>query len=754
MPRLLHWLLVAVCWSFAGGSMCVWAQDAEESTAAKTDKAAATVHAHEWSVELAKQVRPSVVVITTEGRGGANEGMGTGFIISADGLIATNRHVIGDGRAIQVRTSDGRTFTPTAVEATDRQLDLAVLRVNAKNLPALKLADSEQVEPGTPVLAVGNPLGLEHSVAVGAIASSRQIDGSPLWQVAIPIERGNSGSPLVDRQGRVVGIMALKSATTSNLGFALKSNDLQALVDKPNPVPFQRWLTIGALDPAQWQPRLGGIWRQHAGRIQVRGTGAGFGGRSLCVFQKSPPDEPYEIEVTVKLDDEAGAAGLAFAVTDDDRHYGFYPSAGRLRLSRFDGPDVTQWHVLVEKASEHYRPEDWNTLRVRVEKEWLRCYVNDHLVAEMIDAELRGGRVGLAKFRNTVAEFKQFRMGRELRPLGPSTETVAKLTKMVERLPDEISADAPEAKPLQEQPGAAAQALRQQATELRERAKQMRELADELLAREATQQLAAELDRGEDKADLLRAALLLARLDNEELDVDAYLDIAARMAREIRARWPVQASEADRLKALNDYLFDEQGFHGARHDYYNRANSYLNQVLDDREGLPITLSILYIELAGRLDMRVVGVALPGHFIVRHEPHEGESQLLDPFGRGARLTKAEADTIVHDAIGTPALAEHLVPAGKRAIIVRMLHNLRGVAQRQEDSEAMLRYAEALVTLMPNSSQERIGRALLRMQAGNMRGALVDVDWLLDQRPKDIDLERVEQLRALIHRALDR
>ena len=134
----------------------------------------------------------------------------------------------------------------------------------------------------------------------------------------------------------------------------------------------------------------------------------------------------------------------------------------------------------------------------------------------------------------------------------------------------------------------------------------------------------------EDKIDLFRAGLLVARLDNEEVDVDAYREELERMGRELAAKLPADADEAVKLDALRKYLFEENGFHGSRGDYYNRANSYLNEVLDDREGLPITLSVVYIELARRIGLKVEGVGLPGHFVVRHVPAEGEPQLIDVY----------------------------------------------------------------------------------------------------------------------------
>src|SRR5205823_5931449 len=132
------------------------------------------------------------------GRDGKSEGLGTGFVVSADGLIATNRHVIGEGRPITVELADGTKHEATAVYASDRALDLAVVRIDAKGLTPLPLGDSASLKDGQSVVALGNPQGLKHSVVSGVVSGRREIDGRPMIQLAIPIEPGNSGGPVLD----------------------------------------------------------------------------------------------------------------------------------------------------------------------------------------------------------------------------------------------------------------------------------------------------------------------------------------------------------------------------------------------------------------------------------------------------------------------------------------------------------------------------------------------------------------------------
>src|SRR5579885_2319892 len=384
--------------------------------------------------EVAAAARKTVVVVTVTGRDAKRKGLGTGFVLSADGLIATNFHVIDEGRPIAVELADGKRHDVTAVVAADRNLDLAVLRIDAKGLTPLELGDSDKLKDGQPVVAVGNPLGLRHSVVSGVVSGRREIDGRPMIQVAIPLERGNSGGPLLDLQGRVQGVLTIKSLVTANLGFAVPANALKPLLAKPHPIPMSRWLTIGALDPDEWAPLFGARWRQRAGRITVEGEGWGFGGRSLCLSKRPVPEKPFEAAVTVRLDDEAGAAGLVFHADGKDRHYGFYPTGGRLRFVRFEGPDVLSWNILREVNSPQYHPGEWNTLKVHVEKDRIRCFVNDHLVLESDDTGLTGGRVGLAKFRDTKAEFKGFQVAKQIAPLAPPAEVARRVVKAVEAI--------------------------------------------------------------------------------------------------------------------------------------------------------------------------------------------------------------------------------------------------------------------------------------------------------------------------------
>jgi regulator of sirC expression with transglutaminase-like and TPR domain len=698
------------------------------------DKPARTVE------QVADEVRKSVVVVTVSGRDGQRQGLGTGFVVG-EGLVATNLHVIGEARPITVETADGKRFEATGVHAFDRGLDLAVVRIDAK-LPVLALGNTERLKDGSAVVAIGNPQGLKHSVVAGVVSSQRDVDGRKMLQVAIPVERGNSGGPLVDMEGRVVGIMTAKSLVTPNLGFAVNVDGLKKLLDKPNPVAMSAWLTIGTLDRDEWQPALGGRWRRRAGRIVADEAGTGFGGRTYCLSLREVPKLPYELSVRVRLDDESGAAGLIFHADDEGRHYGFYPSGGGLRLTRFDGADVYSWKILEQKPSPAYRRGEWNVLKVRLEKDKIRCFVNDQLVIESDDTERTAGKAGLAKFRTTRAEFQHFRLGASLPAAGATAEVEARIRKA---LPAEL---APGFGPdlldrLGKEGPASLKVIRDRAKQLEEQAARLRRLAGAVHSKRVADELVKALAG---KTDLVHAALLIARVDNDELDVDAYRDEVERMAKKIASRLPKDADEKANRAALDKYLFAERGFHGSRGDYYNRANSYLNEVLDDREGLPITLSLLYMELGRRLGLKIEGVGLPGHFVVRHVPAKGEAQLIDVYEGGKALSKEDAAKKVEEVTGGKFDEKFLAAVAPRDIVVRMLNNLLRIAQEERDAEGSQRYLDLIIAVNPDdSARERGLRAVTRYQLGDRDGALADLDWILEKHPDDIDLDGVRAIR---------
>ena len=450
--------------------------------------------------QLIAKVRPSVATIRVQGRDGDQLGIGTGFVIDSSGLIATNFHVINEGRPFTVELS-GKKLEPIEIVASDRNADLALIRVQVADdagIPSLELSD-EEPQQGQRVSAFGNPLGLENSVVDGIVSAMQKMkDGRELIQLAIPIEPGNSGGPLVDRRGRVVGIINMKSAVDENLGFAIPIANLQPLRAKPNPVAMNRWLRLGVIDPKRWKPLMGATWQERGGLITARGMGKEFGGRSLCLSMQPTPELPFEVAVNVKLNDESGAAGLAFYADGGDKHYGFYPSSGRLRLTCFKGPSVYSWQVLEEIDSEHYLPNQWNRLRLRIESDQVKCFVNGHLVVATKDKQLTSGKIGLVKFRQTQPDFKGFEVGEDLEPASLSPEASKWFEQFDRQAFDASRLSSQQIGQLSSSSDAASTELMRRALELETRARDTRRLANDIQRADIIGSMTRLLARGDE----------------------------------------------------------------------------------------------------------------------------------------------------------------------------------------------------------------------------------------------------------------
>lgn len=240
---------------------------------------------------LIQSIMPSIATIRVNDRDGRQLSIGTGFVVDPSGLIATNYHVITEGREFTVELWPRKVLKVLSVEAFDVPGDFAIIRVDTQSepLPSLKMGDLESTQQGASVLAFGHPLGLEHSVVCGIISAVRKVNGKNMIQLAMPIEPGNSGGPLVDEEGKVLGIVNIKDLRADNVGFAVPISGIQSLLQNPSPILFDRWVRSPTLDDEQWNPVFGATWQERSGILTARGLGTGFGGRSLCLKKSASP---------------------------------------------------------------------------------------------------------------------------------------------------------------------------------------------------------------------------------------------------------------------------------------------------------------------------------------------------------------------------------------------------------------------------------------------------------------------------------
>lgn len=249
------------------------------------------------------------------------------------------------------------------------------------------------------------------------------------------------------------------------------------------------------------------------------------------------------------------------------------------------------------------------------------------------------------------------------------------------------------------------------------------------------------VDRPDHTIDLARAALLIARDEYPELNIAHYLARLDEMAETVHPRVRIAGEPDEIIDALNDFLFQELHFVGNRTDYYNPRNSFLNDVLDRRTGIPITLSVVYIEVSRRLQLPVHGVGLPGHFIVRYEG--AEPAFIDPFDGGERLTRQDCQRRLHQIFGAPVAFRDawLDPVSNRQILTRILHNLKGAYVREEDFHRAIPVVEKILVLNPRAYAELRDLGSLHGLVGNYSDALIYLEQYLVHRPDAPDSDAV-------------
>jgi regulator of sirC expression with transglutaminase-like and TPR domain len=226
------------------------------------------------------------------------------------------------------------------------------------------------------------------------------------------------------------------------------------------------------------------------------------------------------------------------------------------------------------------------------------------------------------------------------------------------------------------------------------------------------ERFAALAEGPEEDLDLASGALLIAEAEYPDLDLSPYPARLDDMAADLQPRLARTAGPAEVAAALADYLFHEQGFHGNTESYYDPRNSFLNDVLDRRTGIPITLSAVYLEVARRAGLEAAGVGLPGHFLVRLHA-KGGSLLVDPFHEGGVLTQADCQKRLDRIFeGRVQIEPRMLEAvGTRRILERMLRNLKVLYGKQEDHARALRVTDLLLALVPGSLDDLRDRGLL-------------------------------------------
>jgi regulator of sirC expression with transglutaminase-like and TPR domain len=258
--------------------------------------------------------------------------------------------------------------------------------------------------------------------------------------------------------------------------------------------------------------------------------------------------------------------------------------------------------------------------------------------------------------------------------------------------------------------------------------------------------------------DLAEACLMVAQDAYPDLDPAPHLARIDALAATVKSRVAADAFAKQKVAALNRHLFSELGFHGNAEDYYDPRNSYLNEVLERRTGIPITLSVLYMEVGRRLGLRLQGVSFPGHFLVKLRVSGGQL-VLDPFCGGE--AQSESDLRARLALVLPQreadtlpLTQFLQAATPRQILARILRNLKGIYLRSEEAQNILKVMQRMVMVAPHAAEEVRDRGLAYYRLDCFRAALADLQDYLERRPDAPDAAEIRSKAAALRQACAR
>ena len=252
------------------------------------------------------------------------------------------------------------------------------------------------------------------------------------------------------------------------------------------------------------------------------------------------------------------------------------------------------------------------------------------------------------------------------------------------------------------------------------------------------------------RIDLAHACLLIAQDAYPDLHVDRYLGDIERMAMRLRGRMPQTSAIEERVAVLNQFLFEDLGFRGNTQEYYDPRNSYLNDVLDRRVGIPISLSIVYMAVGRRVGLPLEGVSFPGHFLVRLRLRAGVL-VLDPFVGGAPQSEADLRERLQRVIPPGAtdnvplselpLDQFIEAATNRQILARVLRNLKTIYRETDKPERMLEVLNRMLVVAPDSTVDLRERGIVYQRLECYRAALKDLSAYLEREPEAPDLDEV-------------
>lgn len=262
-----------------------------------------------------------------------------------------------------------------------------------------------------------------------------------------------------------------------------------------------------------------------------------------------------------------------------------------------------------------------------------------------------------------------------------------------------------------------------------------------------------EIQQPDAQIDLAKAALYIAQAEYPDLDIAAYLNALDVMADEVEERLPVERYPLRIIRSLNQYFYEDLGFTGNTNDYYDPRNSFLNEVIDRRTGIPITLSLVYLEVSRRLDFPMVGINMPGHFLIRPQ-FEEVGIFVDAFNRGEILFEQDCEERLTQMYGRPIALQpqFLSPVSNRQFLARILTNLKLIYLNNKILSKALAAVDRILLLFPDAPLELRDRGLLSYQLGQWSQASQDLEVYLAMLPNAEDATAIRRLLDQLNQEL--
>lgn len=259
-----------------------------------------------------------------------------------------------------------------------------------------------------------------------------------------------------------------------------------------------------------------------------------------------------------------------------------------------------------------------------------------------------------------------------------------------------------------------------------------------------------EINQPDEQIDLAKASLYYARAEYPHLDISKYLDILDAIATEISSQLSGETYPLKVIKAINFELFDGMGFQGNSKNYYDPGNSFLNRVIERRVGIPITLSVIYLCIAKRIDFPMVGIGMPGHFLIRPD-FKDAGIYVDAFNQGEILFEQDCQKRLSQIYQQPIELDPswLAPVSNKQILARMLNNLKFIYLHQQQIDKALAIISGIIKLFPNNALEIRDRGLLYYQTNRWQEAAVDLEYFLKIAPNSEDAETIQLLLKKIN-----